>query len=331
MLFRLLRDFMIESTNEYMIRVEHLGKSYGDLVAVNDVSFNVRSGQLYSLLGPNGAGKSTTINILSCNLQPSAGDVFIHGYSVKHHASEVRKYIGICPQENVLYNHLSVLENLLFFGKMYDVPMSILMPRAEELIQKLGLEEKKHARLDGLSGGQKRRVNLLVGLVHDPEILFLDEPTAGLDPQTRRLLWDYLSELKERKKTIILTTHYMDEADVLSDWVGIIDHGKLIAENTPEKLKESIGKGDNLSFKLDGPKVAVEKVLENLIQSKEIVSAVPMDGEFGYHLMALDGIGKIGKIVNQFLESKVKVEDIAIKPNSLENVFLTLTGRNLRE
>jgi ABC-2 type transport system ATP-binding protein len=315
-----------------MIRVEHLGKNYGEVQAVDDVSFNVLPGQLYSLLGPNGAGKSTTINILSCNLQPSVGDAFIHGFSVKDNASEVRKYIGICPQENVLYSHLTVLENLIFFGKMYDVPMGELKPRAEELIEKLGLKEKMHAKIEGLSGGQKRRVNLLVGLVHDPEILFLDEPTAGLDPQTRRLLWDYMEELKERKKTIILTTHYMDEADILSDFVGIIDHGKLIAENTPEKLKESIGKGDNLSFKLDGSKTAVQNVLDELLTSKEIVSAVPMEGEsFGYHLMALDGIGKIGKIVNRFLEQKVKVEDISIRPNSLENVFLTLTGRNLRE
>jgi ABC-2 type transport system ATP-binding protein len=314
------------------IVVKNLKKNFGNILALDDISFTVPSGSLHALLGPNGAGKSTALNILSCNLMPTEGDAEINGYSVKMHPDEVRRFIGICPQENVLYNHLTVWENLLFFGKMYEVPLVSLKARAEELITKVGLTEKKNAKVETLSGGQKRRVNLLAGLAHDPEIIFLDEPTAGLDPQTRRLLWDYIAELKTRGKTIILTTHYMDEADILSDRVGIIDHGKIIAEDSPEALKESIGKGDNLVFKLTGAPQKILSVLNSLLESRSISSASQLEGdEAAYRITAMDGIGKIGKLVNAFLEQKIQVEDISIRANSLENVFLTLTGRNLRD
>ncbi len=223
---------------------------------------------------------------------------------------KVRKYIGICPQENVLYDYLTVFENLMFFGKMYEVPKDILKERADELISKVGLIEKRNAYISKLSGGQKQRVNLIVGLVHDPEVIFMDEPTAGLDPQTRRMLWDYIQELKSRKKTIILTTHYMDEADILSDKVGIIDNGKIIAEDTPEKLKESIGKGNNLAFRLNGSARSIQTVVNMLQESEEISSAQDMPGDDkGLRIIAMNGIGKIGKIVNLFLEQKVAVEE----------------------
>ncbi len=315
-----------------VIEVQHLIKNFEDVIAVNDVSFTVSSGMLYGLLGPNGAGKSTTLNILSCNMVPSGGEATIMGQSVRTNPKTVRKYIGICPQENILYDHLTVYENLIFFGKMYDIPLSTLKQNATDLINKVGLNEKAHTKIKKLSGGQKRRVNLLAGLIHNPDVLFLDEPTAGLDPQTRRLIWDYIQELKSQGKTIILTTHYMDEADILSDRVGIIDHGKIIAENTPHFLKESIGKGDNLIFKLNGPETAIQIVLSQLKDSNSILSAVPVEhADCTYRIIAMDGIGKIGKTVNAFLEQKVQVEDISIQANSLENVFLTLTGRNLRD
>jgi len=317
---------------EPAIETIDLYRSFEDVVAVDGVSFKVPSGTLYSLLGPNGAGKTTTLNMLSCNLEIEDGSAQIMGNSVKRNPKEVRKYIGICPQENVLYDHLTITENLIFFGKMYDVPKDRLNKRAKELIKKLGLEKKANNKTSDLSGGQKKRVNLIAGLIHDPDVLFLDEPTAGLDPQTRRLVWEYIEDLKEREKTVILTTHYMDEADILSDIVGIMDHGKIIAEDSPENLKESIGKGDSLLFTLTGTNHQIEKVFDDLISHEEIMSWAPLETqENQYRITALDGIGKIGKIVNKFIENKVQVEDIGIRANSLENVFLELTGRSLRE
>jgi ABC-2 type transport system ATP-binding protein len=320
------------SPSPIAIEVMALERSFEDITAVKSVSFQVPAGTLYSLLGPNGAGKTTTINMLSCNLTPNAGDASILGHSITHQPDEVRKYIGICPQGNVLYEHLTVYENLIFFGKMYEVPKSTLEERADYLIKRVGLLEKRNSVVEKLSGGQKRRVNLLAGLIHDPDVVFLDEPTAGLDPQTRRMLWDYIEELKKKNKTIILTTHYMDEADILSDQVGIMDHGEIIAQGTPADLKESIGKGDNLIFRVDGSASNIDAVLKKLVDSKEIFSGVPMEGDIkGIRITSLDGIGKIGSLVNEFIENKIKVEDISIQANSLENVFLELTGRSLRE
>ena len=315
-----------------MIKVDNLHREFEDVHAVNGVSFEVSQGCLYSLLGPNGAGKTTTINMLSCNLEVTKGSAKIKGHDVTEDPFEVRKYIGICPQENVLYDYLSIYENLVFFGKMYDVEKTILEKRANLLIEKLGLTEKKGSKITNLSGGQKRRVNLITGLIHDPEVLFLDEPTAGLDPQTRRLVWDYIEVMKDEGKTIILTTHYMDEADILSDVVGIMDHGKIIAEDDPEILKESIGKGDSLLFTLEGPETSIKSVFKTMEKEKDILSWGKMKaGEDVFRITALDGIGKIGMIVNQLIDKNVKVKDIGIQANSLENVFLELTGRRLRE
>ena len=315
-----------------MIEIMHLEKTFKEVKAVNEISFSVEKGKLFSLLGPNGAGKTTTINILSCNLKPDSGSVKINGFNVATQTSEVQKFIGICPQENVLFDYLSVEENVIFFGKMYDVPKSVLIDRINDLIVKLGLEDKRKAIVKTLSGGQKRRLNLLCGLIHDPEVLFLDEPTAGLDPQTRRMIWDYITELKNKGKTIILTTHYMDEADILSDTVGIMDKGKIIAMGSPEKLKESIGRGDNLIFKLNGPSLSLESVFSKIkAENGNISIENKMEEEGIVRITCMDGIGKIGKFVNAFMENGFIVEDISIRANSLENVFLELTGRRLRE
>ena len=315
-----------------MIEIKNLKKAFEDVVAVDNITFSVKRGDLFSLLGPNGAGKTTTLNILSCNLKPDSGNATINGYNMATRTSEVQKYIGICPQENVLFDYLSVEENIILFGKMYDVPKSVLFDRLNDLIGKLGLQDKRKAIVKTLSGGQKRRLNLLCGLIHDPEVLFLDEPTAGLDPQTRRMIWDYIIELKKKGKTIILTTHYMDEADILSDMVGIMDKGKIIAMGSPEKLKESIGRGDNLIFKLNGPSKPLESVFSKIkTENGDISIENKMDEEGVVRITIMDGIGKIGKFVNSFIEYGFSVEDISIRANSLENVFLELTGRRLRE
>jgi ABC-2 type transport system ATP-binding protein len=315
-----------------MIEISKLKKSFEDVIAVNEVDFTVEKGSLFSLLGPNGAGKSTTLNILSCNLKPDSGTAKINGFDVSTQRSDVQKYIGLCPQDNVVFDYLTVEENVIFFGKMYDVQKPVIVNRLNELIEKLGLQDKRRALVKTLSGGQKRRLNLLCGLIHDPDVLFLDEPTAGLDPQTRRMMWDYISELKKRGKTIILTTHYMDEADILSDVVGIMDKGKIIALGSPEKLKESIGKGDNLLFKLNGPISRLDSAFAKIKGSNGETAIENKFKEEGLvRITSMDGIGKIGKYVNAFIENGLMVEDISIRANSLENVFLELTGRRLRE
>lgn len=176
--------------NEVAIEAKDLKKYFEDVKAVDGISFKIRRGECFGFLGPNGAGKITTINILSCYLKPTSGEGRVNNFDVVKEATEVKKHIGIAPQENIFYEELTVYENLMFFGKMYTIDSSILKERANNLIKKVGLDEKRKTKTQKLSGGMKRRLNLIIGLVHDPEILFLDEPTAGLDPQTRRLIWD---------------------------------------------------------------------------------------------------------------------------------------------
>jgi ABC-2 type transport system ATP-binding protein len=315
------------------ITIEAIGikKYFENVKAVNGVSFKVRKGECFGFLGPNGAGKTTMINVLSCYLKPTAGSAYVAGYNVVKEHAEVKKNIGIAPQENIFYDELRVYENLIFFGKMYSIDSNVLKKRANELIKKVGLEEKRKTKAEKLSGGMKKRLNLIIGLVHDPEILFLDEPTAGLDPQTRRLIWDYLFELKSRNKTIFLTTHYMDEADILSDRLAIIDHGKIIAEGSPEYLKETIGKGDVLNLKIEGAKSNLLKSIKELKNNEYILDAFYLEEEMLTRVSAMDGIGKIGKILKFFTKNDLQVVDVGVQRNSLENVFLALTGRSLRE
>ena len=330
-----MKKFIIKSNelvkdNHVTIDVEDLKKYFEDVRAVDGISFQVMKGECFGFLGPNGAGKTTTINILSCYLKPTSGIAKVENFNVETQASEVKKHIGICTQENIFYNELTVYENLIFFGKMYTIDSKILKNRVIELIKKVGLEKKRKTKAEKLSGGMKRRLNLIIGLVHDPDILFLDEPTAGLDPQSRRMLWDYIFELKSRNKTIFLTTHYMDEADILSDRLAIIDHGKIIAEGTPEHLKETIGKGDLLTFKTEGPK---EKLLESINEIKTfdfVLDANYIEEEMITRISAMDGLGKVGKIIKRFSSNDLQVIDVGVQRNSLENVFLTLTGRSLR-
>jgi len=316
--------------NDFAIRVEDLKKYFEDVKAVDGISFEIKKGECFSFLGPNGAGKTTTINILACYMKPTSGVATLFDYDVVKEPKKVKQHIGICPQENIFFEELTVFENVMFFGKMYNVDKKELLERANDLILKVGLEEKRKTRADKLSGGMKRRLNLIIGLVHDPDVLFLDEPTAGLDPQTRRLIWDYIRELKTRKKTIFLTTHYMDEADELSDRIGIIDYGKIIAMDTPDGLKATIGKGDMLEIKLEGKKEEIIQKTEEIKNLDFVLSSYYIEEDLITRIMAMDGIGKIGKIIKFFTSVDLNVVDVNVKANSLENVFIELTGRSLR-
>jgi len=225
---------------EFAIRTLGLTKEFDGLVAVDGLELAVRQGELFSLLGPNGAGKTTTINMLCCLLPPTRGTAEVLGYDIARQPFEVKSRIGVSPQETALSERLTARENLAFMGRLYGLHGPSLEGRISELLGKMGLLERSREPVSRFSGGMKRRLNLLMALVHDPPLLFLDEPTLGMDPQARHVLWEYIQELKG-KKTILLTTHYMEEAEALSDRVGIIDHGRLVALGSPQELKERYG------------------------------------------------------------------------------------------
>src|SRR5512142_540399 len=234
-----------------VLQAQSLTKCYGDVTAVNDLSLEVREGEVFGLLGPNGAGKTTSINMICGLLKPDAGQVTIRGKVITNGDASIRARVGVCPQSIVLWGQLTCLEQMQFIGEMYGMRGKTAKERAEALLADLDLLEKKDKLARTLSGGMQRRLNLAMALVHDPEILVLDEPEAGLDPQSRVLVREYVKSLA-RKKTIILTTHNMDEADRMADRVAIIDHGKLLIVDTPEDLKRTVGEGDVLEIDLRG-------------------------------------------------------------------------------
>jgi len=239
------------------IVMERLVKKYEDVTAVDGLSLRVEKGELFGLLGPNGAGKTTTINILCGLVKPTSGLVSVYGFDVQAEHWKVKRLIGVCPQETAVYDYLTGLENVELFGSLYAMQGDLLKARWKTLLEKMGLEKDAKRRVEKYSGGMKRRLSLILALVHDPQVVFLDEPTAGMDPQSRRAVWDFIRELKAEGKTVILTTHYMEEAEELCDRVGIIDHGKLIALGSPRELisDDQVGNLEELFIKLTGRRI----------------------------------------------------------------------------
>jgi ABC-2 type transport system ATP-binding protein len=222
--------------NELSIIISHLIKNYQDVKALDDLSLRVRTGELFGLLGPNGAGKTTTLQILCGLLKPTSGTASICSYDVLKEPAKIKDLIGVCIQETAVYPYLTGAENIDLFGNLYTMDKEILNTRRTMLLHKLGLLDDAKRKAGKYSGGMKRRLSLLLALIHDPQIAFLDEPTVAMDPQSRHAVWDFIKELKNQGKTIILTTHYMEEAEELCDRVGIIDHGRLIALGSPKEL-----------------------------------------------------------------------------------------------
>ncbi len=303
----------------------------GNVRAVDDISFAVKEGEIFSFLGPNGAGKTTTINIAATALEPTAGTARIFGHDVVKEKGEARKRIGICPQENVFYEALTIEENLLFYGRMYRKSRNELASVARDLINKVGLHEKRNALASKLSGGMKRRLNLIIGLVNDPDLIFLDEPTAGLDPQTRRLVWEYIKELKARGKTILLTTHYMDEADELSDHVAIIDNGKIIALDTPFTLKQRHSSGDIIELKFKDSENEAERTIKEIADELHFTDCGKTGDGDVFRIAMHGGLKQIGGVIGRLNDAGLSISDMAVKSNTLENVFISLTGKSLRE
>ncbi|MFQ6125658.1 MAG: ABC transporter ATP-binding protein [Candidatus Heimdallarchaeota archaeon] len=315
---------------EKIIETSHLTKQFGDLTAVDELNIHVHQGELVGFLGPNGAGKTTTISMLSTILKPTSGDAFIEGHSIIKEPQEARKRIGVCPQELILYDYLSARENCEFFAEMHQLPKEKITQQIDFLFTKLGLQNKITARSSTLSGGLKRRLNLMMALVMDPEIIFLDEPSAGLDPQAARVTWDFIRELRDQGKTIILTTHNMHEAEELSDRIYIIDHGQIIADGSPQALRANIGEGEFFDLKFKEPldlnelKQKVE-ALGSYIKKVQILSADRMV------ISATGGVQRLLEIEALLPNKLQSLENLNIHGNTLEDVFLVLTGRALRE
>ncbi|MFC2032368.1 ATP-binding cassette domain-containing protein [Chloroflexota bacterium] len=305
---------------EYVIKVKNLVKKYGKLTAVDDISFGVATGELFGFLGPNGAGKTTTINILCTLSKPTSGQAVIDGLDVMRQQSRVRQTIGLVFQDPSLDERLSGVQNLRFHAMVYNVPASVREPRIEQMLKMFELWDRRNSEVRTYSGGMKRRLELARGLSHHPKVLFLDEPTLGLDPQTRNRIWDYILELRQREgTTIFLTTHYMDEAEK-ADRIAIIDHGKLVVTDTPERLKRIVGK-DIISVKTDDNDRAAEEIrFRYQIEARHDIDGLTFEVNSG------------GEFIPTFIkEFDTTILSVSLRRPSLDDVFLKLTGREIRE
>jgi len=311
---------------DIIMEAREVTKDFGDFKAVDNLNLKIKKGEVFGFLGPNGAGKTTSINMMVGLLRPTLGQIFIDGESVE----KIEKgTIGICPQELVLWDFLTCKESLMLMGDMYQVPQEELKKRVQKLLDDLFLQDKANTVVAQLSGGMKRRLNLAMALVHHPDIVVLDEPSEGLDPQSRRVLWNYIRRLRDDEgKTVILTTHLMDEADRLSDRIAIIDHGKLLRLDTPANLKKEIGEGDVVEMKLSNPDKNQEVI--NILEDMPDVHSV-VEIEDGLNVRALDAVGKLPQIIGRVETTGVYVLDLSVRQNTLEDVFIDLTGTGLRE
>ena len=305
---------------ENIISVDNLVKKFDDLVAVDHINFQVTQGELFGFLGPNGAGKTTTINILCTLARPTSGSATVNGFDVVRQQAQVRQSIGLVFQDPSLDERLSGMQNLRFHAMVYNVPGAVREKRIEEVLRITQLWEKRHHDVRTYSGGMKRRLELARGLLHYPKVLFLDEPTIGLDPQTRNRLWEYILEMKRRGgTTIFLTTHYMDEADK-AERIAVMDQGKIVAMDSPERLKRGVGK-DTVTLKTDDNARAAEEIkacyhIEPRRDNDELVFSVE------------DGERFLPRFIREFC---TRIVSVSLRNPSLDDVFLQLTGREMRE
>jgi ABC-2 type transport system ATP-binding protein len=296
-------------------------------VAVDGVSFDIQEGEIFSLLGPNGAGKTTTISMLSCLLKPDGGDATVGGYSVTDHPEKVRKLIGVVPQDIALYEDLSGRENLFFWGRMYGLRGEALQRRVNEILEMVGLVDRQKDRVDKYSGGMKRRVNIGVALLHKPSILYLDEPTVGIDPQSRRSILDGVKDLNSQGMTVLYTTHYMEEAQELSDRIAIMDQGKLIAVGTQDELVKTVGERTRLDLAVDR---SAEKLAEQW-RALPGVDTVSQSEDGRVSLTTGDANILMPVLFETARTADARVTEISLSEPNLEMVFLHLTGRGLRD
>lgn len=313
---------------ESILEVKDLQKNYGDFAAVKGITFDIKVGEIFSLLGPNGAGKTTTISMLSTLYTPTAGDASIGGHSISKEPMAVKQVIGVVPQELALYEDLTARENLIFWGQMYGLSGKSLNSRVDEVLEQIGLVDKAKNQVKTYSGGMKRRVNIGVGLLHKPRLLFMDEPTVGIDPQSRRAILDTVKDLNKQGMTVLYTTHYMEEAEELSDRVGIIDHGELIALGTQDELTKQVGQTDTLILHINENE-DTEALAESLKSLDGVLEAIAVDHEVSIITPAAEDV--LASVVSKANERGIKIRSIDIREPNLEAFFLHLTGRALRD
>lgn len=317
--------------NETILEVRNLTKSFGPFLAVDRVSFEVERGEIFGFLGPNGAGKTTSINMMVGLLSPTAGEVMIEGIPIHDRNARLFNQIGVCPQENVLWEKLTCIDQLEFMGVNYDLPRRKARQRGKELLETLGLGSKADQLAGRLSGGMRRRLNLALALVHDPLIVFLDEPEAGLDPQSRVLVRDYI-RLLARRKTVVLTTHNMDEAERMADRIAIIDHGRLLVVDTPEALKHQIGGGSVLEIEFLDPSGSDSGQPGSPVL-QAIQQQVP-DAVWAGNMLTIRGqdlAARLPDLMQIIHKAGLQPGNMRMRSVTLEDVFLSLTGRGLRE
>jgi ABC-2 type transport system ATP-binding protein len=312
--------------NDKAIQVQDLHKNFGDVYAVQGVSFDVQAGEIFSLLGPNGAGKSTIISMLSCLLEPTKGEALVMGHSILHDQMAVKAAIGVIPQEVALYEDLSARENLSFWGKMYGLRGAALRQRVDEVLEVTGLIERQKGRVGKFSGGMKRRLNIGIALLHKPQVIIMDEPTVGIDPQSRRNILDNVKELNQQGMTVLYTTHYMEEAQELSNHIAIMDQGKVIAQGAHEELVKIVGELDRIDLTISAE---AERVIEQW-RATEGVHRVSADNS-QLTLLVDDSNLVLPRLFESATWAGVRITWVEIQEPNLEAVFLHLTGRALRD
>lgn len=308
-----------------MLNVSNLSKAFGSVIAVDRISFNISVGEIFGFLGPNGAGKTTTINMICGLLKPDNGEIELDGQLFTADRPSLRQKLGVVPQDIALYEELNAIENLNFWGQLYGLKGKVLRNRINDLLELSGLAGRAKDRIKNYSGGMKRRLNMMAGLIHKPALLLLDEPTVGIDPQARHNILDSVKEIAAQGTTILYTTHYMDEAEDLCDRLAIIDQGRILAMGTESDIKKSVG--ENSIIRVTGN--IKREVIDAFVKSHSNLHVESIkDREVLFSIPSRDGTGRV---IESIIQSEISVENMQIKEPSLDSVFIKLTGKELRD
>ena len=308
------------------VEVRQLVKRFGDFTAVDDVSFEIAEGEIFGLLGPNGAGKTTTISMISCLLEPTDGDVIVAGASARREQREVKRALGVVPQEIALYPTLTAAENLRFWGRMYGLSGTALKGAVDYALEIAGLADRAKERVEKYSGGMKRRVNIAAGILHKPKVLLMDEPTVGIDPQSRNHILETVKDLNSSGMTVLYTSHYMEEVELLCDRIAIMDHGRVIASGTTAELRKLVGDRDVIDVRVEG---LTDDTLACMRALDGVEEANRADGSL--QVLTRDSGRTLGAVVGVLNDAGAHVSSVQVQEPNLESVFLHLTGKSLRD